>query len=111
VSDNNELEAAKKYLYDAISMILRRKPVRDLDERMARMDQCIADLQDRNTKLEAEKPAEDAVEVASSVFDCVIKNTKEYPGIPVSDCDSGGKLIQSFAESYHAKHCAECNKK
>ena len=55
------------------------------------------------TALEAEKPAEDALELASKIE----HGAHDYVELW---CRVLPQWLESFAESYHAKKCAECKK-
>ena len=51
-------------------------------------------------ELEAEKPAEDAIDVVERIYELYGDNcTKESI-----------EVLQQYAEAYHAKRCAECKK-
>lgn len=60
-------------------------------------------INDALTALEAEKPADDATKLAQRIYrdgGCRVMLSFGYYG----------SLIQSYAEAYHAKKCAECRK-
>lgn len=60
--------------------------------------------------LEAEKPADDAKACAIKVrSECFIDTSQTDRACFVWDVDTAAMVIQSFAESYHAKKCADCN--
>ena len=71
---------------------------------------------ERIAALEAEKPAEDArytqdeQDFADDIEDaCVVDNDEDYGHS--FRLEKAAQMIHSFAESYHAKKCAECKKK
>ena len=59
---------------------------------------------ERDSALEAEKPAEDARSLAIDISLGALDRAEFWEVIVP-------KRIHSFAESYHAKKCAECKKK
>lgn len=64
-----------------------------------------AKVDDLIAEMEAEKPAEDAMAVAGDIGALCI-----YSGWEGHAYEQGkaAQMIQSYAESYHAKKCAEC---
>jgi len=59
-------------------------------------------------ELEAENPEEDELDCACDVFDCIKIEDDGVEAYPVADIEKGAILIQQYANSYHAKKCAEC---
>ena len=95
MTDKTAIEKAKEAetcMDDAISCILRGIPVRDLAERMVALDSALA-------ALEAEKPAEDALNL---VYQWRLDYKRDPELESMSELSS---RIQSFAEAYHAKRC------
>lgn len=104
---NNHMIIAQNVL-TALDALEAEKPADTFFKDIAKCVEQTKTFNEACALYEAEKPAEDAVEVASSVFDCINKNTEDYPGLLVADCDAGAILIQHFAESYHAEQCKAC---
>jgi len=72
-------------------------------DRKGRGDHSVADCIFVN--IQAEKPAEDAKSLAIDIIDQLACD--EYIGPQIGE-EELTVIIQSFAESYHAKKCAEC---
>ena len=58
-------------------------------------------FQESIAELEAEQPAEDAIDVAEQI----------YMNYGDNETDEAIALLNKYAESYHAKKCAECTQK
>jgi len=99
----NEIEQAKKYLYDAIYMILQRKPVRDLDERMARLDSLIADIEKPAVDIPYAQEAQDAADEIDD--ECVEDNNEDFGHS--FRLEKAAQIVQKAAEEYHE----QCTKK
>jgi hypothetical protein len=69
----------------------------------------IEDARDALAAIEADKPAEDAEEVAISIANLfstyTLRNDKHLPASV-----EAAQLLMNFAESYHAEQCKACKK-
>jgi len=60
------------------------------------------------TELEAEKPAENVSDLVKEIYIDICERVEKDGYIAKGFIKTYTSIIQSFAESYHAKHCAAC---
>lgn len=98
MSDMTAMEKAREALIDVMRFLNAR--VEKTSGEIYHIDQ----LREALAALEAEKPAEDAGECAELCIAVWLSPSTDRR-------NDTAKLIHSFAESYHAKRCAECKKR